>query len=82
MCPRVFWSQTRFACLFRYVEVNKQKAPIVKAWEGRKRTWPWVFMLVVFCNGPYLMLGLAMGTCAMRHPDTAKLLWTTCPEGS
>ena len=54
----------------------------MKAWEGRKRTWPWVFMLVVFCNGPYLMLGLAMGTCAMRHPDTAKLLWTTCPEGN
>ena len=80
MCPRVFWSQTRFPCFFRYVEVNKQKAPIVKAWEGRKRTWPFVFVLMVACVGPLLMIGLIMGTCALKHPDTGELMWMICPQ--
>jgi len=63
-----------------YVEVNKQKAPLVKAWEGRKRTWPFVFVLMVACVGPLLMIGLIMGTCALKHPDTGELMWMICPQ--
>ena len=62
-----------------YVEVNKQKAPLVKAWEGRKRTWPFVFAMMTGVAGPVIMIGLMMGTCAMKHPDTGDVMWMSCP---
>ena len=62
-----------------YVEVNKQKAPLVKAWEGRKRTWPFVFAMMTGVAGPVIMIGLTMGTCAMKHPDTGDVMWMICP---
>jgi hypothetical protein len=61
-----------------YVEDTKLKAPVVKAWMGRKQHYPLILAAIVMSTGMYSMTGPLYSVCPMRHPETGSFMGITC----
>jgi hypothetical protein len=63
-----------------YVEDTRLKAPILKAWMGRKKQYPLIFAGFVMGAGMYATISPLWSVCPMRHPD-GTFMGVTCAAG-
>merc|ERR1712139_328818 len=61
-----------------YIEDNKLKAPVMKAWMGRKKHYPFLFSAFTIGFGMYVIIGPLWSVCPMRHPETGAFMGVSC----